>query len=96
MSAFATTIAISFVCGCLYAVGGHRAWRIFNAATVGGAVLYTAAFLLAFGLSLGFVALVGTALGTYTRETDDVMLASYATGFALLGFICRARSYRQP
>lgn len=94
MPTLVVTIAASFVCGCLAAIAEHRAFRIFNTATVGGALLYTGAFVFAFAVSFGSMALVGTALGTYP-ENNRVILAGYAAGFALLVLVYRARNYRR-
>lgn len=95
MPALAITITFSFILGCLTSIGEQRASRVFNKATAGGALLYAIAFVLAFGLSLLAIALIGTALGTYTRANDSVVLASYCAGLAVLTVLNRWRSSRR-
>jgi hypothetical protein len=95
MTALAITIALSFVLGCLTSLSERRASRFFNMATVGGAFFYVTALTLALGTALFAIALIGTGLGTYTRENDRAVLGAYIVGFSLLILLNRWRSSRR-
>ena len=73
----------------------RQASRFLNTATAGGAFFYAVALLLAFGTALFAIGLMGTGLGTYTRENDPAVLVSYLVGFALLTVLNRWRSARR-
>ena len=95
MAALTITILVSFIFGGLSQLAWHRAFRTFNAATLGGAVLATLAAMLAFAFSLFMVARIGILLGTYNRPNDTVVLGSFAAGFIILHVIGRIRGGRQ-
>jgi hypothetical protein len=95
MPALTITITFSFILGCLTSLSERRASRFFNTATAGGAFFYAMALLLAFGTALFAIGLIGTALGTYTRENGRVVLVSYVVGLALLTVLGRWRSARR-
>ena len=86
------TIVLSFLFGGLAQVAWQRAFRTFNAGTLGGAVLATLAGLLAFGLCLLLVARIGR---TYSRPNDGVVLGSFLAGVTLIIVIQRLRGGRR-
>ena len=93
--ALPVTIVLSFIFGGLAQEAWQRAFRTFNAGTLGGAVLATLAGLLAFGLCLFMVASIGILLGTYSRPNDTIVLGSFLAGMTLLIIIQRLRDGRR-
>lgn len=92
--AITITLAFSFVLGCLFPLAERRASRIFNKQSAGGLLLFLVAVLSTFGLSILTIALIGTALGTYTPETYRITLAPYVAGLALFALLNRLRRSR--
>ena len=88
------TIVLSFIFGGLAQEAWQRAFRTFNAGTLGGAVLATLAGLLAFGLCLFMVARIGILLGTYSRPNDTIVLGSFLAGVTLVIIIQQLRGRR--
>ncbi len=95
MTAFAITLILSFIFGCLTSAGGQRAYRIFNTQTGVGALFYALAQLSALGISLLAIVIMGTVLGTYTHENRRLILISYAAGLALLTVVKRIHVSRR-
>jgi hypothetical protein len=95
MAALAITIAFSFIFGCSTFLAERKASRILDKGSPAGAAVYALVLPLGLAVSLAAIALIGTALGTYARTNDGVVLASYIAGFALLLLLDRTTSRRR-